>query len=191
MLAFTQEAYRALPSRRKYIPKSGSWQTAAARHRCPSRTRSSRLAVAAIELTPIYKSRVPWASATGSDRSATSIKRWGCARVRDREAAGSTGCSTATFNPFSTGSAVTWLIQFVAEHRDSADRQIPPRLMVCPNGLTRRRVTKIWRSRSKQRRERPTGRGHQAPLLANIYLHHVYDQWGSTSGRQLLRHRRT
>ena len=48
--------------------------------------------------------RSSWDSATGSDRSAISTKRW----MRSRSGSGSggsTGCSIVTFNPFSTRSA--------------------------------------------------------------------------------------
>src|SRR5262249_46345759 len=112
--------------------------------------------------------RSSWASATGSDRSAISTKRW--MRSRSGSAGGaSTGCSIATSNPFSTRSAKSWLMRFI-EHR-IGDRRI---IRLIAKWLT---AGVLEQGRLIVTEEGTPQGAVISPLLANIYLHYVYDLW--------------
>ena len=155
-------AYRALPSRRKYIPKADGRQRplgiAAAEDKIV------QAAVVAV-LTPIWSEFLGFSYGFKPKRS--SIKRW----MHSRSGSGSGGSTGARLRRSILFRQVSrdWLIRFV-EHRIG----IEPIIRLIAKWLT----AGVLEDGRVIETEEGTPQGAViSPLLANIYLHQVYDQW--------------
>ena len=132
-------------------------------------------AVVAI-LTPIYRSEFPGLQLR-VPTEAQPASSAGCTRVRDREAADQLGARLQSVQSFFDKVSRDWLIRFV-EHRIGDRRDHPADCQMADGEWRARRWTR------DRNTEDATGCQVISPLLANIYLHQVYDQWSPLQWRQ-------
>ena len=157
-------AYRALPSRRRYIPKADG--------------RQRPLAVAALEDKIVQRAVVAVLNAimrkisSGSVRVPTKARTARCARCsccRDHHQKGEH--SDADIRSCFDSVNQAWLIRFV-QHRIKDLRIIRLIQKWLKAGILEDGIVTIS--------ETGTGQGSVAsPLLANVYLHYVFDLWDS------------